>query len=143
MTSIASAHVSSAAPPSAFFERWGDMRTWPEWNADTEWVRLDGPFVQGARGVLKPKSGPKVNFRVERLVPDREFVDVSYLVGARLTFRHVVTANRDGGCSVDVEISMSGPLAPLWRLALAKGFRNTAQADLDRLAAVAEAEPVR
>jgi hypothetical protein len=45
MIKIATAHVMSSAPASAFFERWADMTTWPEWNADTEWVRLDGPFA--------------------------------------------------------------------------------------------------
>src|SRR3954449_11814054 len=97
MIEITQAHASSTAPPAAFFERWADMATWPEWNADTEWVRLDGPFATGSTGVLKPKGGPKVKFVIEKLVPDQEFVDVSLLVGARLTFRHLVTRTPEGG----------------------------------------------
>jgi hypothetical protein len=138
MILIASAYVVSSAAADRFFARWADMTAWPDWNADTEWVRLDGPFVEGARGVLKPKGGPKVRFVVERLVPGREFVDVSRLVGARLTFRHVVTPQDAGGCRVDVDVMMSGPLARFWALVLGKGFRTTAQADLDRLARIAE-----
>ena len=53
------------------------MASWPEWNADTEWVRLDGPFAAGSTGVLKPGGGPRVKFVIQTLVPDREFVDVS------------------------------------------------------------------
>jgi len=34
---------------------------------------------------------------------------------------------------------MSGPLAWLWTLLLAKGFRETTQSDLDQLVALAEA----
>ena len=45
MTIIATARATSTAHPSAFFARWADTATWPEWNTDTEWVRLDGPFV--------------------------------------------------------------------------------------------------
>src|SRR4051812_44571242 len=137
MTQIATATVTSSAAPSAFFARWADMATWPEWNLDTEWVRLDGPFDEGATGTLKPKGGPKVPFTVASLVPDREFVDVSRLLGARLTFAHHVTT-AGSGCTVRVEVSMTGPLARLWRLALGKGLRASLQPDLDRLAAAAE-----
>jgi hypothetical protein len=138
MTTIATASIRSTASPAAFFDRWADMATWPDWNLDTEWVRLDGPFVEGATGQLKPKGGPKVNFVVERLVPGREFVDVSKLVGARLTFAHSVR-QLDDGCEVSVTVTLTGPLAPLWRLVLAKGIAASAQPDLERLATRAEA----
>ena len=71
MTTLATAHATSTAEPAAFFARWADMATWPQWNLDTEWVRLDGPFVAGATGTLKPKGGPTVSFVIERLVEGR------------------------------------------------------------------------
>jgi hypothetical protein len=138
MIEITQAHAESSAAPSAFFARWADMATWPEWNADTDWVRLDGPFVEGATGVLKPKGGPKVPFVVASLT-DREFVDVSRLVGARLTFDHQIAATAEG-CRIDVRVTIRGPLARIWALILGKGFRATLQPDLDRLVALVEAE---
>ena len=138
MTPIASARISSAAAPSAFFERWADMATWPQWNTDTEWVRLDCDFVQGATGTLKPKGGPKVRFVIQRLVPGREFVDVSRLAGARLTFAHLVTERADGGSDVEVTVTMSGPLRRVWLLMLGSGIRGSVQADLEGLARAAE-----
>jgi len=137
MTTIAHASVTSPAPAAAFFAEWADMASWPEWNLDTEWVRLDGPFVEGATGQLKPKGGPTVRFVVARLVDGEEFTDVSTLVGARLTFRHLVDAE-PGRTTVSVEATLTGPLAPLWRLVLGKGVRTTMQPDLDRLAERAE-----
>jgi hypothetical protein len=136
MTRIASTHVTSSASPAAFFARWADMATWPEWNLDTEWVRLDGPFTEGATGVLKPKGGPKVRFVVARLTAD-EFVDVSKLLGARLTFAHRVASAGDK-TEVTVDVSLAGPLAPVWKLILGKGIAASAQPDLERLTAVAE-----
>jgi hypothetical protein len=138
MINIAEAQATSTARPAAFFARWADMTTWPEWNADTEWVRLDGPFAAGSRGVLKPKGGPKVKFVIDALVPDREFVDVSLLVGTRLTFRHLVEPLPDGGCRVRVAVTMTGPLRWLWACILGNGFRSTLQPDLDRLVTAAE-----
>jgi hypothetical protein len=138
MTTLATAHVTSPAGPAAFFDRWADMATWPEWNLDTEWVKLDGPFTQGSTGTLKPKGGPVVPFLIERLVPNEEFVDVSKLLGARLTFAHVVQPRPHGGSEVAVTVSMTGPLAWLWKVILGKGLKASAQPDLERLARVAE-----
>lgn len=50
----------STASPNAFFARWIEHDTWPQWSPDTKWVRVQGPVAIGARGVLKPKSAPKV-----------------------------------------------------------------------------------
>ena len=138
MTTLATAHVTSPAGPAAFFDRWADMATWPEWNLDTDWVKLDGPFAQDSTGTLKPKGGPVVAFVIERLVPNTEFVDVSKLLGARLTFAHVVHERTDGGSEVAVTVSMTGPLGWLWKAILGKGLKASAQPDLDRLARVAE-----
>lgn len=138
MTTLATATVTSSAGPAAFFAEWADMASWPEWNLDTAWVRLDGPFVEGATGQLKPKGGPTVRFRVERLVDGEEFTDVSRLLGARLTFRHLVSV-AEGRTTVSVEVTLTGPLAPVWRLILGQGIRDSLQPDLDRLVQRAEA----
>jgi uncharacterized membrane protein len=138
MITLGTAQITSTAPPDAFFERWADMATWPEWNTDTEWVRLDGPFRAGAKGELKPKGAPKVPFRVTALVPGKEFTDVSSLLGARLTFRHEVSTTPEGATRVDVTVTLRGPLARIWNLALGKNIAAALQPDLDRLKARAE-----
>ena len=142
MKTLGQATITSAAEPSAFFARWADMATWPEWNNDTEWVRLDGKFVQGATGVLKPKGGPKTKFVVSRLVPGHEFTDVSMLLGARLTFRHLVERTPIGTTRVNVTVTLGGPLAFVWNMILGKGIAASLQRDLDALRAAAEAKPV-
>jgi hypothetical protein len=139
MITVAKAHASSSAPPSAFFARWADMATWPEWNTDTEWVRLDGPFTAGSTGVLKPKGGPKVKFVIATLVADREFTDVSLLAGARLTFRHLIEPLPDGGSTVRVTVTLAGPLGWFWNLVLGKGLKASLGPDLGRLAIAADA----
>jgi hypothetical protein len=138
MKPITTAHVLSSAAPSAFFAKWADLDTWPEWNADMEWIRMDGPFVQGGTGVLKPKGGPKVRFVIETLIDGEAFVDVSKLPGGRLIFDHRVRATASG-TAVDVTITMRGPLGWLWKRVMGGGFRKTAQSDLEGLARAAEA----
>ncbi|MFQ6328028.1 hypothetical protein ACLMAL_18070 [Nocardia sp. CWNU-33] len=141
MTTIATAHGTTTALPAAFFDKWADMATWPEWNTDTEWVHLDGEFRQSATGKLKPKGGPTVPFLVESLVQDREFVDVSKLIGARLTFAHFLT-RADGITTLDVEISITGPLSWLWIRLMGKSLAASAQPDVDNLIAAIAAVQV-
>ena len=133
---LATASATSTAPASAFFTRWADMATWPEWNTDTAWVRLDGPFAQGATGTLKPKGGPKVRFTVERL-DEHTFVDVSRMPGGRVTFAHTIEET-EAGTRIDVGVNVDGPLGWVWRRILGGGFRASLQSDLDRLVETAE-----
>jgi hypothetical protein len=141
MKTIATAQLTSDLKPQAFFDRWADMATWPRWNTDTEWVRLDGPFRTGATGRLKPKGGPATRFVVTSLVPGREFTDVSLLPGARLTFQHLVAVDAGGSTTVSVRVTLAGPLAFLWSAVLGKSIATGLGGDLARLEAAArEAE---
>ena len=139
MITLVSAHATSSAPPSAFFERWADMDTWPEWDEAVAWARLDGPFAAGSTGVLKPKGGPKVSFVIETLVEGVEFTDVSSMPGARLRIRHLVSVE-GRATRVDVDVSIEGPLAWLWRRAIGKGIASSAPVGLATLVTVAEAD---
>ncbi len=116
------------------------MGTWPEWDVAILWVRRDGPFVEGTTGTLKPKGGPKVAFGIRTLVDGREFTDCSTLFGAALTIRHLVGVGDDGHTAVDIEVSIDGPLARLWKLAMGKGIAESTPAGLRRLVEVAEAD---
>jgi hypothetical protein len=138
MTTIARATGASTAEPAAFFAIWADVATWPEWNSDIDWVRLDGPFAEGTTGKLKPKGGPAVKYAVDRLVPGRQYRDVSKLIGARLHFDHVLGRTDDGRTSVQVEISMTGPLRGLWMKIMGNDLAKSVQHDLDNLIATAE-----
>ena len=137
MRTIATAQITSDVPAAAFFERWADMATWPQWNTDTEWVRLDGPFRAGATGKLKPKGGPATRFVVTVLVPGREFTDVSLLPGARLTFQHLVGEDAGGATTIAVRVTIAGPLAFLWNVLLGRDIASGLSADLARLEAAA------
>ena len=139
MIQLGTASATSTASPAAYFERWIDHSTWGQWSPDTEWVRLDGPVARGTTGALKPTGGPKTRFTISAFEPDREYTDTSYLPGARIIFQHLVAAE-SGLTKLDIAVSISGPLAWLWARVMGTGFRESTQADLDRLIALVEAE---
>jgi hypothetical protein len=137
MIELGRGRATSTAAPQAFFEKWVDHDTWPTWSPDTEWVRVDGPVRTGTTGVLKPQGGPKVRFTISGCEPGREYTDTTKLPGATLVFRHTAAVTSDG-TDLHVLVTIDGPLARLWAVVMGKGFRESAQADLDRLVAVVE-----
>lgn len=136
MTVLATARATTTVAPQEFFETWADVGTWPEWNSDIDWVTRDAAFEQGATGKLKPTGGPTVRYTIETLTADR-FTDVSKLIGARLTFDHRLTTSGDL-TTVEVEISIDGPLRAVWNRIMGGGVVRAAQPDLDSLVATVE-----
>jgi hypothetical protein len=65
--------------------------------------------------------------------------DTSFMPGARLVFQHLVTG-ADRGSALGVTVEIGGPLARMWAAIMGKGFKESAQADLDRLVALVEAQ---
>ena len=136
MTSLVSAHADAARPAATVYANIEDLSRWPEWSPDTEHVRLSGPFAAGTRGRMKLKGGPSLRFTITTVVPDREYTDVTWLPGARVTFQHLVEPATDGGSRLTADVSIRGPLAFVWSRVLGPGFRKSVPADLARLAAL-------
>ena len=134
---ICSADATSTGKPEEFFNRWISHDTWPEWDPDTEWARVNGPVVVGARGVLKPKRGPKTKFIISACAPNREYTDTALLPGARLVFQHTVEPI-ERGSELRVLITIEGPLALPWTKIMGRSFQDSAQASLDRLVRLVE-----
>ncbi len=139
MIELGSGHNTSTASPDAFFARWVDHATWPQWSPDTDWVRVDGPVAVGTTGTMKPAGGPKVRFTVTACEPGREYTDTTRLPGARLVFQHLAVPDGQG-TELSVRVTMSGPMTWLWSRVMGGGFAESAQVDLDRLVTLVETE---
>jgi hypothetical protein len=139
MIELGQGHATSTASPANYYARWIQHDTWASWSPDTDWVRADHPLAVGSRGTMKPKGGPKLNFVVTTLEKDREYSDTTLLPGARLVFQHTARAT-EGQTDLGVRVWISGPLAFIWAKILGGGFRESAQADLDRLVRIVEEE---
>ncbi len=109
------------------------------WDDAVAWARLDGPFAVGTTGVLKPKGGPKVTFVIETLEAGSEFTDVSSMPGAKLRIRHLVATDEER-TRIDIEVSITGPLAGVWRRLIGKGIITSTPDGLAKLVEVAESD---
>ena len=52
-----------------------DVSTWPEWDAQAEWVTRDGPLAAGSTGMMKFKDQEPLQYRLAKVETGREFVD--------------------------------------------------------------------
>lgn len=138
MIELAHAVRTTTAAPAAYFARWVDHESWPDWSPDTEWVNVDGGVRSGVQGVLKPVGGPKTKFTVSECEQDRVYTDVSRFPGATLTFRHAAEPAASGS-TLTVHVWLTGPLAWLWARTAFKSFSRTVPEDLDRLITLVEA----
>ena len=140
MRVLCTATAGSTAAPAAFFSRWADMATWPEWDGAVAWCRLDGPFAAGTTGVLKPRGGPRIRFVIETLESGTGLTDVSSMPGATLRISHRAAVGPDGRTTVDVEVSVDGPLARPWGRLLGRRIARSTPDGLRKLVAVVEAD---
>lgn len=70
-THTAEADVSA----EALWSLYEDVSTWPDWDAEAEWVTRDGPFATGTTGTMKFKGQDPLHYRLAKVDPGREFVD--------------------------------------------------------------------
>ena len=141
MSVLCTATAVTTAPPEAVFARWADMESWPEWDEALAWIRLDGPFVAGMTGRLKPRRGPESRFVVESLEPGSGFTTVSAVPGGRLRIRHLAGVRSDGRTDVTVEVSIEGTLGRIWAVLLRRSVSRSTPPGVERLVAAAERRP--
>ena len=134
MKVIDSYAARTAHEAEVVFSRWADPEGWPEWDAEVLEVTFAGPARIGARGRMRPASGPAAAFSVTAFEPGRVFTNASSLPGAKLVFEHLVTPALDGA-SVEVVVRVEGILAPLWKRVLDPSMGNAARSSVTGLLA--------
>ena len=128
---------TSTEAPRAFFARWIDHDTWPQWSPGTQWARVEGEVRLGARGILKPVGAPKSAFVISEYERDRVYTDRGAFPGATLTIRHTVQPEAHGS-RLNVRVWLEGPLAWFWARTALKGLGAAVTDDLDRLIGIVE-----
>ncbi|MEU4427588.1 hypothetical protein AB0F81_43770 [Actinoplanes sp. NPDC024001] len=141
MIEIAYLTADSWVAPEHFHARWCDVETHPEWAPGMEYLRLDGPLVKGARGVMKAKDGPECVFIVSDLVPGVAYQDTVVLDGAELTVRHESHPHGTGS-RLELHVRMDGPKAAE-RAAEMNGLADALASDLAGLVALVERNAAR
>lgn len=132
MKTLDSYSTSTTHSAQSVFARWADPAGWPTWDTEVREVSFPGPTALGARGRMRPASGPATAFSITALEPDRLLTNASSLPGAKLLFEHRVTPTKDGA-DLEVTVAVDGFLAPLWQRVLRASMKNAAQSSVTGL----------
>ena len=126
----------TSASPESIWALWSDVTSWPVWDDGAEHVHLEGPFVAGTKGTLKPAGGPKVRFELTDVRPVQGFADVTRLPLSRMRFEHSVV--RDGDRTrVTHRVTMSGLTTPLFSRIIGRGIAKGMPETVKTLAGLA------
>ena len=137
MITLAKTTQTTKASPAAIFALWADIDHWNDHDEGIEWAKLSDTFASGGHYTIKPKGGPKTKADILVVEPNKRFVDVSHLPGAKLKFDHSISQNANN-TTVSIVMTLTGPLSFLW----AKILGKNQQADLEKSTAtlIAKAE---
>jgi uncharacterized protein YndB with AHSA1/START domain len=131
--------VRCKASPAQVFKLWSDVTNWRRWDSEVEHSQLDGPFVVGSRGTLKPKGGPSTSFVLTAVERDVKFADRSFLPLATLDFTHTLRVEQ-GETVILRQVEMRGLLTFLFRRIIGSTIEKGLPGAVKWLARLAELE---
>lgn len=129
--------VLTCATKEQVWQVWQDVANWHQWDHEVEWASLDGDFMAGSQGYLKPKGGPKTKFTLSNCEPLRSFSDRSSLPLAKMDFIHTMEDTLEG-VKVTHRIVISGLLGPLFAKVIGEKMSQGLPAAMQNLVALAE-----
>lgn len=132
--------VETSATPEQIWAMWSKPESWPSWDNGVEWVKTEGPFVKGTRGVMKPVGGPKVTFEMVEADPLKGFTDRSFLPLTTLDFSHVYTPGLSGSkATITHRVEMRGLLTFIFKKIIGSNIEKDLPGAMKKLVALAEA----
>ncbi|MDO9182181.1 MAG: SRPBCC family protein [Bacteriovorax sp.] len=111
---------------------WSDINHWHTWQNDIDYATLDGDFKEGNIFTLKPKGGPKVKIQLLKVVPNKQFVDLTTFPLAKMYGDHTFIVH---GEEIEIKTTMTidGPLAFLWNKIVMEGIVKKLDSQTDNL----------
>lgn len=115
---ISEAKSKSTATKEEIWAIYLDVVGWKNWDSELAFSQLDGPFVVGSTGKLKPRKGPLTHFTVTEVSVNQSFESVAVMPHrllplVRLAVKHQLTSLPDGNTQILHCAQVSGVFGPL------------------------------
>ena len=104
------------------WETWTNVNQWNTWQSDIEFAILEGEFKEGHFFTLKPKGGPKVRIKLLKVIPHKQFIDLTTFPFAKMYGDHEFIIHDSGDVEIKTTMSIEGPLAFLWNKLVMNGI---------------------
>jgi len=118
--------VETHALAENIWELWSNPTTWHAWDGEVKFASVHGNFVQGAKGVMQPVSGPKVAFEPTHVDINDSFTNRAKLPLATLDFSHVYVPSSAEGAPARIthRVEIRGLFAPLFGFLIGRGVKK-------------------
>lgn len=129
-------HVT-AAEPEAVWSQWVAVERWPQWDTELRAATMRDPLTLGARGVLRPRRGPKARFRITQWDPGQRYAFTTRLPFGAITVTRYFLPH-DGGTAFVHDVRFTGPARRGFARRWGPGFHAALPGVMAALAAQAE-----
>jgi len=119
---------------------WSNPAQWPSWDAEIKSATLDGDFIQGSLGKMKPASGPEIKFEITDAQPGKQFTNRAKLPLTTLDFSHVyLPASDQTPAKITHGVEFRGIMAPLFGALIGRNIKKHLRTAMLELAHQAKA----
>jgi ribosomal protein L30E len=117
---------------SDIYAMYTDVNNWKNWDKSVETAQLDGKFVVGATGTMKPVGGPKSKIVISGATTNEYAASTCNLVACHILFEQRI---KDLGDTREVthRVSLEGFLAPVFKLILGKDLVKDIESGVDNV----------
>lgn len=129
--------LETHVPVANIWQIWQDVQNWNTWDYNIEYSHIDGSFIKGTTGKLKPKGGPLVCTKLTCVEPMKMFVNESKLFLARIIVSHYLTESKHK-TQVTHQIEITGPLAFLFAYLIGRTMKKNLPKEMRALIKKAE-----
>jgi hypothetical protein len=112
---------------------WTDVSNWA-FDTSIEWVRLEGPFVSGTKGVTKSPGVDPLHWVLSEVDAEKEAVVEMALPDATLRFHWRFEDISEGGTRINQRVTLTGANAEFYAQQVAADFERGIPEGMKRLA---------
>jgi hypothetical protein len=116
---------------------WIDVNKWNVWDEEVEHAEILGSFEKGAKGILKPKNGPKTNFEIVECQNFKSFTTRSVLPFCQMDFIHQLN-EKENQLEISHRVEMTGFMTFLFSKIIGENIKNGLPKAVETLVKLAE-----
>lgn len=116
-----------------------NVSSWNVWDPETESSSLDGEFIVGSTGKIKPKGAPESKITLTEVTQNKSFTVECGLPLCKMHFVHLLK-EVDEGTELINEVNFTGLLAPLFGRLIGKSINKSLPESLNSLKSYIESQ---
>lgn len=114
-----------------------DVENWHQWDTEILEANLEGNFEKGAKGTMKPKTGPKLKFYISEIIPNQSYTFNTIMPVGELVIKRSLTETINEVHFMD-DIAFTGFLKYIFGIMLGGQFRKVLPEVMNNFKRIAE-----